>query len=59
MELGAAGRALYLLETLSRVRSANLETLSREADLPKATALLHPWVFWILHEEGEGRHHVG
>ncbi len=39
MELGAAGRALYLLETLSRVRSANLETLSREADLPKATAL--------------------
>ena len=39
MELGAAGRALCLLETLSRVRSANLETLSREADLPKATAL--------------------
>ena len=39
MELGAAARALYLLETLSRVRSANLETLSREADLPKATAL--------------------
>lgn len=39
MELGAVGRALCLLEMLSKVRSANLETLSRESGLPKATAL--------------------
>ena len=39
MELGAVGRALCLLETLSRVKSSNLESLSRETDLPKATAL--------------------
>ena len=39
MELGAVGRALCLLEALSKVRSSNLETLSKETGLPKATAL--------------------
>jgi len=39
MELGAVGRALCLLETLSKVKSSNLETLSKETGLPKATAL--------------------
>ncbi len=39
MELGAVGRALCLLETLSKVKASNLETLSRETGLPKATAL--------------------
>ncbi|MBQ3829498.1 MAG: IclR family transcriptional regulator [Spirochaetales bacterium] len=39
MELGAVGRALCLLEVLSRCKSSNLETLSRETGLPKATAL--------------------
>jgi IclR family KDG regulon transcriptional repressor len=39
MELGAVARALCLLETLSKTRSSNLETLSKETGLPKATAL--------------------
>ena len=39
MELGAVGRALCLLETLSRVKTSNLEALSKETGLPKATAL--------------------
>ena len=39
MELGAVGRSLCLLEVLSRCKSSNLETLSKETGLPKATAL--------------------
>lgn len=39
MELGAVGRALSLLEVLSKVKSSNLEALSKETGLPKATAL--------------------
>lgn len=39
MELGAVGRALCLLEELSKVKSSNLEALSKVTGLPKATAL--------------------
>ncbi len=39
MELGAVGRALCLLETLSKAKTSNLEALSKDTGLPKATAL--------------------
>ena len=39
MELGAVGRALCLMETLSKEKHMNLETISAKSELPKATAL--------------------
>ncbi len=39
MELGTVTRALAILEILSKVKDANLETLAQQTNLPKTTAL--------------------
>lgn len=39
MELGTVTRALSILEILSKVKDANLETLAQQTNLPKTTAL--------------------
>lgn len=39
MELGTVSRALAILESLSKVRDANLETIAQQAGLPKTTTL--------------------
>ena len=39
MELGTVTRALAILEILSKVRDANLETLAQQTGLPKTTTL--------------------